>query len=70
MAFCSQLDDQAKRISEFVFAFPSEQASSVGQKVTLTTHANSEDFERVLVLAEQDSNGQCDVTVSAYLFGL
>lgn len=62
--------DQAKRIAEFVFAFPSEQASSVGQQVTLSKYADSKDFDRALVLVQQDKNGQCDVMVSAYIFGI
>lgn len=62
-------EDQAKRISEFVFAFPSEQASSVGQQVTLRALSKESDFTKAQVLAEQDAQGNCDVMVSAHVFG-
>lgn len=61
--------EQSEKIAEFVFAFPSEQASSVGQQVTVNRAASAADWQKATVLAEQDQQQSCDLIVNGNLFG-
>lgn len=62
--------DQSRRIAEFVFAFPAEQASVVGQQVTLTSASGSDADERLDLLEERQAAKQCDLIFSGRIFGL